>query len=237
MIEVTNIDVFYGNIQVLKGVSLHVSRGEIVALIGANGAGKSTLMKATVGLLPKKSGNIFLEGYPITALPCPEIIRLGIAVVPEGRRLFAPLSVLDNLNLGAYLRLTNGFKKEVQEDLQTMFQIFPRLRERSHQLAGTLSGGEQQMLAIARALMERPKVLLMDEPSIGLAPLIVKEIFEIIRRLKDEGNTFLLIEQNARMALRVSDRGYLMELGRIILNGSAESLFKEESVRKSYLGA
>lgn len=233
----TNIDVFYGNIQVLKGVSLHVSRGEIVALIGANGAGKSTLMKATVGLLPKKSGNIFLEGYPITALPCPEIIRLGIAVVPEGRRLFAPLSVLDNLNLGAYLRLTNGFKKEVQEDLQTMFQIFPRLRERSHQLAGTLSGGEQQMLAIARALMERPKVLLMDEPSIGLAPLIVKEIFEIIRRLKDEGNTFLLIEQNARMALRVSDRGYLMELGRIILNGSAESLFKEESVRKSYLGA
>lgn len=237
MIEVTNIDVFYGNIQVLKGVSLHVTRGEIVALIGANGAGKSTLMKATVGLLPKKSGNIFLEGYPITALPCPEIIRLGIAVVPEGRRLFAPLSVLDNLNLGAYLRLTNGFKKEVQEDLQTMFQIFPRLRERSHQLAGTLSGGEQQMLAIARALMERPKVLLMDEPSIGLAPLIVKEIFEIIRRLKDEGNTFLLIEQNARMALRVSDRGYLMELGRIILNGSAESLFKEESVRKSYLGA
>lgn len=233
----TNIDVFYGNIQVLKGVSLHVTRGEIVALIGANGAGKSTLMKATVGLLPKKSGNIFLEGYPITALPCPEIIRLGIAVVPEGRRLFAPLSVLDNLNLGAYLRLTNGFKKEVQEDLQTMFQIFPRLRERSHQLAGTLSGGEQQMLAIARALMERPKVLLMDEPSIGLAPLIVKEIFEIIRRLKDEGNTFLLIEQNARMALRVSDRGYLMELGRIILNGSAESLFKEESVRKSYLGA
>ena len=233
----TNIDVFYGNIQVLKGVSLHVTRGEIVALIGANGAGKSTLMKATIGLLPKKSGNICLEGYPITALPCPEIIRLGIAVVPEGRRLFAPLSVLDNLNLGAYLRLTNGFKKEVQEDLQTMFQIFPRLRERSHQLAGTLSGGEQQMLAIARALMERPKVLLMDEPSIGLAPLIVKEIFEIIRRLKDEGNTFLLIEQNARMALRVSDRGYLMELGRIILNGSAESLFKEETVRKSYLGA
>jgi branched-chain amino acid transport system ATP-binding protein len=237
LIEVTNIDVFYGNIQALKGVSLHVTRGEIVALIGANGAGKSTLMKAIVGLLPKKSGSICLEGHSIATLPCSEIIRLGVAVVPEGRRLFAPLSVLDNLNLGAYLRLTSGFKKEVQEDLQTMFQIFPRLRERSHQLAGTLSGGEQQMLAIARALMERPKVLLMDEPSIGLAPLIVKEIFEIIRRLKDEGNTFLLIEQNARMALRVSDRGYLMELGRIILNGSAESLFKEESVRKSYLGA
>jgi branched-chain amino acid transport system ATP-binding protein len=237
LIDVRDIDVFYGNIQVLKRVSLQVTRGEIVALIGANGAGKSTLMKAIVGLLPKKSGTICLEGHPITALPCAEIIRLGIAVVPEGRRLFAPLSVLDNLNLGAYLRLTDGFKKEVQEDLQTMFQTFPRLRERRQQSAGTLSGGEQQMLAIARALMERPKVLLMDEPSIGLAPLIVREIFEIIRRLKDEGNTFLLIEQTARMALRVSDRGYVMELGRIILEGSAENLLKEESVRKSYLGA
>ncbi len=237
MIDVRDIDVFYGNIQALKKVSLQVTRGEIVALIGANGAGKSTLMKAIVGLLPKKSGAICLEDHPITALPCSEIIRLGIAVVPEGRRLFAPLSVLDNLNLGAYLRLTDGFKKEVQKDLQSMFETFPRLRERKHQSAGTLSGGEQQMLAIARALMERPKVLLMDEPSIGLAPLIVKEIFEVIRRLKDEGNTFLLIEQNARMALRVSDRGYVMELGRITLEGRAETLLKEESVRKSYLGA
>ena len=237
MIDVRDIDVFYGNIQVLKRVSLRVSRGEIVALIGANGAGKSTLMKAIVGLLPKKSGTICLEDHPITALPCSEIIRLGIAVVPEGRRLFAPLSVLDNLNLGAYLRLTDGFRKEVQQDLQNMFEIFPRLRERRHQSAGTLSGGEQQMLAIARALMERPKVLLMDEPSIGLAPLIVREIFEIIRRLKHEGNTFLLIEQNARMALRVSDRGYVMELGRITHEGSADTLLREESVRKSYLGA
>jgi len=237
LIDVRDIDVFYGNIHVLKRVSLQVTRGEIVALIGANGAGKSTLMKAIVGLLPKKSGTICLEDRPITALPCPEIIRLGIAVVPEGRRLFAPLSVLDNLNLGAYLRLTDGFKKEVQEDIQSMFQIFPRLRERKHQSAGTLSGGEQQMLAIARALMERPKVLLMDEPSIGLAPLIVREIFDIIRRLKEEGNTFLLIEQNARMALRVSDRGYVMELGRIILEGNARTLLKEESVQKAYLGA
>jgi len=237
LIDVRDIDVFYGNIQVLKRVSLQVSRGEIVALIGANGAGKSTLMKAIVGLLPKKSGTICLEDHPITALPCSEIIRLGIAVVPEGRRLFAPLSVLDNLNLGAYLRLTDGFRKEVQQDLQNMFEIFPRLRERRHQSAGTLSGGEQQMLAIARALMERPKVLLMDEPSIGLAPLIVREIFEIIRRLKHEGNTFLLIEQNARMALRVSDRGYVMELGRITHEGSADTLLREESVRKSYLGA
>jgi len=237
LIDVRDIDVFYGNIQVLKRVSLRVSRGEIVALIGANGAGKSTLMKAIVGLLRKKSGTICLEDHPITALPCSEIIRLGIAVVPEGRRLFAPLSVLDNLNLGAYLRLTDGFRKEVQQDLQNMFEIFPRLRERRHQSAGTLSGGEQQMLAIARALMERPKVLLMDEPSIGLAPLIVREIFEIIRRLKHEGNTFLLIEQNARMALRVSDRGYVMELGRITHEGSADTLLREESVRKSYLGA
>jgi branched-chain amino acid transport system ATP-binding protein len=237
LIDVRDIDVFYGNIQVLKRVSLRVSRGEIVALIGANGAGKSTLMKAIVGLLRKKSGTICLEDHPITALPCSEIIRLGIAVVPEGRRLFAPLSVLDNLNLGAYLRLTDGFRKEVQQDLQNMFEIFPRLRERRHQSAGTLSGGEQQMLAIARALMERPKVLLMDEPSIGLAPLIVREIFEIIRRLKHEGNTFLLIEQNARIALRVSDRGYVMELGRITHEGSADTLLREESVRKSYLGA
>jgi len=237
LLEVTNIDVFYGNIQALRRVSLHVNQGEIVALIGANGAGKSTLMKAMVGLLPKKSGSICLDGHPITPLPCSEIIRLGVAVVPEGRRLFAPLSVLDNLNLGAFLRITNGFKKEVQEDLKTMFQIFPRLEERKHQSAGTLSGGEQQMLAIARALMERPKVLLMDEPSIGLAPLIVKEIFEIIRRLKEEGNTFLLIEQNARMALKVSDRGYMMELGRIVLEDSSEALLKEESVQKSYLGA
>ncbi len=237
MIDVRNIDVFYGNIQALKGVSLQVTRGEIVALIGANGAGKSTLLKAIVGILPKKSGTISLDGHPITGLGCAEIVRLGIAVVPEGRRLFAPLSVLDNLNLGAYLRLTNGRKKEVQEDLQSMFKTFPRLRERSRQSAGTLSGGEQQMLAIARALMERPKVLLMDEPSMGLAPLIVREIFEIIRRLKDEGNTFLIIEQNARIALRVSDRGYVMELGRIVLDGDAGNLLKEESVRKSYLGA
>jgi len=237
LIEVKKVDVFYGNIQALKQVSIVVPNGEIVALVGANGAGKSTLIKAIIGLVRKKSGDIYFEGQRITMLPCPEIVRWGIAVVPEGRRLFGPLSVMDNLKLGAYLRLTNGWEKEVQEDLQTVFQIFPRLEERRRQSAGTLSGGEQQMLAIARALMGRPKVILMDEPSTGLAPLIVREIFGIIKGLKQKGITILLIEQNARMALKISDGAYVMELGRIALQGSARDLVEEESVRKSYLGA
>jgi len=237
LIEVKSIDVFYGNIKALKSVSISVTHGEIVALIGANGAGKSTLIKAIVGLVSKKSGDIYFEGRPITRLSCSEVIRLGIAVVPENRRLFGPLSVMDNLKLGAYLRLTDGETSKVQEDLRTIFKIFPRLEERTRQSAGTLSGGEQQMLAIARALMARPKVILMDEPSTGLAPLIVRDIFGVIKRLKEEGNTILLIEQNARMALRISDRAYLMELGRITLEGDANGLMEEESVRKFYLGA
>ena len=237
LIEVKDIDVFYGNIKALKSVSISVTQGEIVALIGANGAGKSTLIKAIVGLVSKKSGDIYFERRPITRLSCSEIIRLGIAVVPESRRLFGPLSVMDNLKLGAYLRLTHGQTSKVQEDLGTAFKLFPHLEERTRQSAGTLSGGEQQMLAIARALMARPKVILMDEPSTGLAPLIVREIFGVIKRLKGEGNTILLIEQNARMALKISDKAYLMELGRITLEGDAKSLMKEESVRKFYLGA
>ncbi len=237
MLKVTNIDVFYGNIQALKQVSLLITNGEIVALIGGNGAGKSTLIKATIGLLRKKSGDVYFEGTAITQFPCSEIIRLGIAVVPENRRLFGPLSVKDNLDLGAYLRFTNKGKREIQSDLQTVFKLFPRLEERSRQSAGTLSGGEQQMLAIARALMARPKAILMDEPSIGLAPLIVQEIFKVIKRLKEEGNTILLIEQNARMALQVSDRTYLMELGRITLEGKSQELMNADSVKKLYLGA
>lgn len=237
LIEVKDIDVFCGNIQVLRQVSLFVAKGEIVSLIGGNGAGKSALIKAILGLLSKKSGEIYLEGKTITHLPCSEIIRLGIAVVPENRRLFGPLSVMDNLKLGAYLRLTNGETKEVQKDLHSVFALFPQLQERSRQPAGTLSGGEQQMLAIARALMARPKLILMDEPSIGLAPMIVQEIFRVIKRLKEEGNTILLIEQNARMALKISDRTYLMELGRITMEGDSRVLMKTDSVQKLYLGA
>jgi branched-chain amino acid transport system ATP-binding protein len=237
LLEVKNVDVFYGNIQALKQVSLLIIQGEIVSLIGGNGAGKSTLLKAIIGLLRKKSGEIYFEGKTITQVPCAEIIRLGIAIVPEGRRLFGPLSVADNLNLGAYLRSTSRNKKEVDKDLHAVFKLFPRLEERSRQSAGTLSGGEQQMLAIGRALMAKPKAILMDEPSIGLAPLIVQEIFRVIKRLKEEGNTILLIEQNARMALQISDRTYLMELGRITLGGHSQELMNAGSVKKLYLGA
>jgi branched-chain amino acid transport system ATP-binding protein len=236
IIEVRNIDVFYGNIRALKKVSLSVDKGEIVALIGGNGAGKSTLMKAIVGLVQKKAGTIFFEGRSVTAKAVAEIMRLGLGVVPEGRRLFGPLSVIDNLRLGAYLRITNRQRRQVQRDLEGVFRLFPVLKERSKQSAGTLSGGEQQMLAIARALMGRPKAILMDEPSTGLAPIIVREIFQVIHRLKSEGNTLLLIEQNASMALRTSDRAYVLESGQITLEGRAKELLEDDSVRKAYLG-
>jgi branched-chain amino acid transport system ATP-binding protein len=236
LIEAKGIDVFYGNIQALKQLSLSVPKEEIVAIIGNNGAGKSTLIKAIVGLLPKKSGEIYFYGERITTMPAAEIIRLGIAVVPEGRRLFGPLSVIDNLHLGAYLRLRNGEEREVHKVLQNVFELFPVLKDRCQQSAGTLSGGEQQMLAIGRALMAQPKTILMDEPSIGLAPLIIREIFGVINRLKKDGNTILLIEQNARMALKVSDRVYLMELGRITMAGSVQELLETDTVKKLYLG-
>ena len=236
IIKVENIDVYYGNIQALKQVSLSVDKGEIVALIGGNGAGKSTLLKAVAGLVHKQSGAIYFQNQPITKLPSAGVSRLGLAVVPEGRRLFGPLSVMDNLRLGAYLRLKKGMRQAVREDLETVFELFPLLKQRSKQSAGTLSGGEQQMLAIARALMARPKAILMDEPSTGLAPLIVKEIFGVIRRLRDDGNTILLIEQNARMALKISDRAYVLESGRIAIEGNARELLEKDSVKKSYLG-
>ena len=237
MIEVKDIDIFYGNIQALRQVSLTVGEGEVVALIGANGAGKSTLIKAIAGLLRKRSGEVFFDGQRVTRLTCDQIIRMGMAVVPEARRLFGQLSVVENLKLGAYLRLKNGRRKEVREDLQNMFSLFPRLRERNRQSAGTLSGGEQQMLAIARALMARPKAILLDEPSTGLAPLVVQEILRVIIRLKKEGHTILLIEQNARMALEISDRAYVLELGRINLEGKGKDLLETDLVRKSYLGS
>ncbi|MCK4787595.1 MAG: ABC transporter ATP-binding protein [Desulfobacteraceae bacterium] len=237
MIEVKDIDVFYGNIQALKRVSLSVEKGSIVALIGSNGAGKSTLTRAIVGLLRKKSGDVYFDSQRITLLPTADIIRLGISVVPEARRLFGPLSVIDNLRLGAYLRLRDGQGREVEKDLDAVCQLFPLLKARSRQSASTLSGGEQQMLAIGRSLMMRPKAILMDEPSIGLAPLIVQEIFGVIKRLKEEENTILLIEQNARAALKVSDWAYVMELGRITLKGDVQTLLETDTVKKLYLGA
>jgi len=236
LIETKNIDVFYGDIQALRQVSLSVNKGEIVALIGNNGAGKSTAVKAIVGLLRKRHGEVYFDGDSITKLPAAEVIRLGMAVVSEGRRLFGPLTVLDNLNLGAYLRLMNGDAPLVRGDLQKVFELFPVLMQRRLQSAGTLSGGEQQMLAIARALMARPKAILMDEPSMGLAPLMVREIFRVIKRLKESENTILLIEQNARMALKISDRAYIMELGRIALTGTVREVLETDVVRRHYLG-
>lgn len=235
MLEVRDLQVCYGNIWALRGVSLTVGTGEIVTVIGANGAGKSTLMKAVCGLLPKRAGEVLFDGRPITRLDPPAIARLGIAVVPEGRRLFGPLTVIDNLRLGAYLRLRNGQKREVQEDLERVLELFPRLRERLRQTVHTLSGGEQQMVAIGRSLMAAPKAILLDEPSIGLAPLIVRDIFHVIRGLKQTGITVLLIEQNARMALGVADRAYVLEVGRIILEDSAVDLLRQETVKGLYL--
>ncbi len=236
MIEVKDIDVSYGPVKVLRGVSLRVNTGEVVALIGSNGAGKSTLIKAIGGLMRKQRGGINFDGRSITKMSSAGIARLGLATVPAGRRLFGPLSVVDNLRLGAYLRLRKGRKKEVARDMEIVFELFPRLKERIRQQAQTLSGGEQQMLAIGRALMAGPRAILMDEPSIGLAPILVREIFKVIRRLQAQGNTILLIEQNARMALKVADRAYVMEVGRVTLEGPASELAASESVERLYLG-
>ena len=235
MIEVTDLDVSYGKIQALRRVSLRVAPGEIVALLGANGAGKTTLVKAVCGLLPKQAGAVRLGGEDITRLQTAEIARRGLALVPDGRRLFGPLPVLDNLMLGAYVRLARLRPDDVGADLDAVFALFPRLAERRRQAAGTLSGGEQQMLAIGRALMARPRVILLDEPSIGLAPLIVREIFQVIRSLKARGLTVLLVEQNARMGLRVADRAYVMELGRVTAEGPAAGLRESAVVQRLYL--
>ena len=235
MIEVTDLDVSYGKIQALRRVSLRVAPGEIVALLGANGAGKTTLVKAVCGLLPKQAGAVRLGGEDITRLQTAEIARRGLALVPDGRRLFGPLPVLDNLMLGAYVRLARLRPDDVEADLKAVFALFPRLAERRRQAAGTLSGGEQQMLAIGRALMARPRVILLDEPSIGLAPLIVREIFQVIRSLKARGLTVLLVEQNARMGLRVADRAYVMELGRVTAEGPAAALRESAVVQRLYL--
>ncbi|WP_448382937.1 ABC transporter ATP-binding protein [Desulfosoma sp.] len=236
MLIVRNLRAGYGRIEALHGVSLSVRHGEIVAIVGANGAGKSTLLRAVAGLIVPWQGEVLFEDRPLAGTKPPAIVAAGIGLVPEGRWLFPPMSVLDNLRLGAYLRLRRGDKEAVRKDLERVFALFPILAERRKQPAGSLSGGEQQMLAIARALMSRPKMLLLDEPSTGLAPLLVEKIFETIVQLNGEGITFLLVEQNARAALAVANRGYVLETGRMVLQGRARDLLEDQEVKRAYLG-
>ena len=233
MLKVTDLVVSYGGIEALKGLSFEVEQGQIVTLIGANGAGKSTTLRTISGLVPPKDGRIYFEGRDITDLNTQKIVETGIAMVPEGRRVFANLTVLENLRIGAYLRKD---KAVIEEDINYVYELFPRLKERSWQLAGTLSGGEQQMLAVGRAVMTRPKLVMMDEPSLGLAPLVVKDIFKIIQTLKSTGMTVLLIEQNANAALHACDYAYVMETGRITTSGTGEELLASEAIQEAYLG-
>ena len=237
MLRLKNVNTYYGQVHALKNVSLHLAQGEIVTLIGANGAGKTTLLNTLSAITPARSGEIVFEGGAIAGRSPDRIVELGISQVPEGRQVFKPLSVEDNLELGAYLRYRNKEKSAIREDLETVFALFPRLRERRKQMAGTLSGGEQQMLAIGRALMARPRLLLLDEPSMGLAPLVVQEIFRVISTLRSErGTTILLVEQNARAALTLADRGYVLETGKMILEGVASELLENREVQRAYLG-
>jgi branched-chain amino acid transport system ATP-binding protein len=233
MLKVDDINVYYGNIQALKGVSLEINEGEIVTLIGANGAGKSTLLKAISGLLKPKQGDIVYLGQSIAGKAAQAIVKQGISHVPEGRRVFANMTVEENLELGAFLR---NDKDGIRQDFEKVYELFPRLLERRKQLAGTLSGGEQQMLAMGRALMARPKLLLLDEPSMGLAPLLVKTIFKIIEEINQAGTTILLVEQNANMALSIASRAYVIETGRVVLSGTAEELNASDQVKMAYLG-
>lgn len=233
MLEVKNLKVNYGMIQAIKGVSFHVEQGEVIALIGANGAGKTTILHTITGLLAPTEGSVLFEGTDITKIPAHKIVSMGMAHVPEGRRVFANLTVLQNLKMGAFTRKD---KAEIQETLSMIYQRFPRLQERQNQLAGTLSGGEQQMLAMGRALMSRPNIILMDEPSMGLSPIYVKEIFQIIQDVSKTGTTVLLVEQNAKKALAIADRAYVLETGNIVLEGDAKELLKNDDIKKAYLG-
>ena len=233
MLEVKDLAVYYGMIHAIKGVSFEVNKGEIIALIGANGAGKTTILHTITGLLSPKRGSIQFEGKELTKIPAHKIVSLGMAHVPEGRRVFAELSVYQNLKLGAY---TRSDKKEIEETMETVYQRFPRLRERKNQMAGTLSGGEQQMLAMGRALMSHPQIILMDEPSMGLSPILVNEIFDIIRSVNEAGTTVLLVEQNAKKAMEIADRDYVLETGRIVTSGPADALMNDDSIKKAYLG-
>ena len=233
MLQVTDVKVNYGVIQAIKGVSFEVNEGEVIALIGANGAGKTTILHTVTGLIALKSGKIEFEGKDITKMPAHKIVTLGMAHVPEGRRVFADLSVYENLLMGAFTRKD---KDEIAKTLEMVYKRFPRLRERKNQVAGTLSGGEQQMLAMGRALMSHPKILLMDEPSMGLSPLFVNEIFDIIKEVSASGTTVLLVEQNAKKALSIADRAYVLETGKIVLDADADVLMNDPSIKKAYLG-
>ncbi|NLZ80310.1 MAG: ABC transporter ATP-binding protein [Clostridiales bacterium] len=233
MLEIKDLQVYYGVIQAIKGISFDVNQGEVIALIGANGAGKTTILHTITGLVPAASGSITFEEKDLLKTPAHKIVSLGMAHVPEGRRIFASLSVLENLKLGAY---TRNDKKEISDTLEKVFSKFPRLEERKSQVAGTLSGGEQQMLAMGRALMSHPKIILMDEPSMGLSPIFVSEIFNIIKEISESGTTVLLVEQNAKKALSIANKAYVLETGNIVLSGDAKDLMNDDSVKKAYLG-
>jgi branched-chain amino acid transport system ATP-binding protein len=233
MLEVENLNVYYGAIHALKGISFHVEKGEIVTLIGANGAGKSTTLSTISGLLRSRTGKVDFQGENISMVEAQDIVKKGIVQSPEGRRIFATLTVMENLEMGAYLY---NDRARIEQDLESVLQRFPRLRERRNQLGGTLSGGEQQMLAIARALMSRPTLLLLDEPSMGLSPIFVEQIFEIIRDINTQGVSILLVEQNAQMALSIADRGYVLETGRVVLEGPGQELLANPTVMEAYLG-
>ncbi len=236
MLELESLHAYYGAIHALRGVSISVKHGQIVSIIGANGAGKTTLLRSISGLMSSKEGQVMYDDRDISGLPASDIVRLGICQVPEGRQIFAHLMVIDNLRLGAYLYFIRRNRKEIKDQLERVFSIFPVLKERLTQVAGTLSGGEQQMLAIGRALMSRPRLLLLDEPSMGLAPLVVREIFRVIRELHEAGTTILLVEQNARVALRIASFAYVLETGEVVLEGETEDLLENEDVKRAYLG-
>ena len=233
MLEVKDLQVYYGVIQALKGISFHVEQGEVIALIGANGAGKTTTLQTLTGIIPAKAGSIIYEGKNLTKTPAHKIVEMGMAHVPEGRRVFADMSVYENLLMGAYTRKD---KNEIAQSLEMVYKRFPRLKERTGQRAGTLSGGEQQMLAMGRALMSKPRILLLDEPSMGLSPLFVGEIFKIIEEVSKAGTTVLLVEQNAKKALSIADRGYVLETGKIVKTGKAADLLNDDAIKKAYLG-
>ena len=236
MLRIKNLESGYGRLKVLKKVTMHIGAGEIVTIIGANGAGKTTLLRTVSGLLPARSGEILFDTREVGHLAPEKIVFLGCSLVPEGRQLFAPMTVRENILLGAFPQYRRMRGDQVRDDLERVYGLFPRLRERERQLAGTLSGGEQQMLAIARALMARPKLIMMDEPSMGLAPLVIRDIFSIVVKLRGEGSTVLLVEQNAKAALGIADRGYVLETGRIIMQGTAEDLLSNREVQRAYLG-
>ena len=233
MLEVKNLEVYYGVIQAIKGISFEVNEGEVIALIGANGAGKTTTLQTITGMLQPKAGEIIFEGKDISKIPGHKIVSMGMAHVPEGRRVFSQLSVYENLKLGAYTRKD---RSNIDKELQSIYERFPRLAERKNQLAGTLSGGEQQMLAMGRALMSKPSIVLMDEPSMGLSPILVNEIFDIIESISKSGTTVLLVEQNAKKALSIADRAYVLETGKVVLEGDAKDLLENDSIKKAYLG-